>query len=200
MKDQFHLSHFLWDVARILQRCYFGYFGHAWLRTPKITISTCRKLWFACQKCTSSFNSFLRYYILKNPAIYLAKEFWPITWEPEFCQIWDWWWNMNNNISFHFSLFPRKNNDKNFQKIQKTLFWHYFGPFLTKFRQKWVCLENRALSVFKYSNYLQSSKYQKKLMTHSCRTNRRTDKRWRPSVGQGSNKLRSINSFELLKM
>ena len=40
--------------------------------------------------------------------------FWSITWEPEFCQIWGWWWNMNNNISFHLRLFPRKTNDKIF--------------------------------------------------------------------------------------
>ena len=34
--------------------------------------------------------------------------FWPINREPEFCQIWDWWWNISNKISFHFRLFPRK--------------------------------------------------------------------------------------------
>ena len=39
--------------------------------------------------------------------------------EIEFCQIWDWWWNFNNNISFHFKLFPRK---------KKNLFWGHFGP------------------------------------------------------------------------
>ena len=33
--------------------------------------------------------------------------FWPINREQEFCQIWDWWWNINN-ISFHFRSFPRK--------------------------------------------------------------------------------------------
>ena len=33
--------------------------------------------------------------------------FWPINREPEFGQIWDWWWNINN-ISFHFRLFRRK--------------------------------------------------------------------------------------------
>ena len=34
--------------------------------------------------------------------------FWPINWKPEFCQIWGWWWNFRNNISFNFRLFPRK--------------------------------------------------------------------------------------------
>ena len=44
--------------------------------------------------------------------------FWPITREPyqEFYQI---WWNINNTISFHFRLFPRKINDKIFPKKKK---------------------------------------------------------------------------------
>ena len=45
--------------------------------------------------------------------------FWPVTRESEFCQKWDWWWNINNNISFHFRLFPRKTNDKNLSKNLK---------------------------------------------------------------------------------
>ena len=80
--------------------------------------------------------------------------FWLITQEPELCQIWDWWWKINNNISFHFRLFPRKTNEKNFQKIQKALFRGHFGPFLPKFGWKWIFLERKALSVFKYSDCL----------------------------------------------
>ena len=51
------------------------YFEHTWLHTPKMIVSTCRRLrcLSACQKYTSSFTSFLRYYILKNPAIWLAN-------------------------------------------------------------------------------------------------------------------------------
>ena len=45
------------------------------------------------------------------------------------------WSHINNNISFCFRLFPRKTNDKIFQKKQKT-FWGHFGPFLPKFEQK----------------------------------------------------------------
>ena len=74
--------------------------------------------------------------------------FWLITWEPEFCQIWDWWWNINNNISFHLRLFPRKTNDRIFQKIRKTQFWDHFGPFLPKFRQKWIFLEKKSYVSF----------------------------------------------------
>ena len=40
--------------------------------------------------------------------------------------------NNINNISFNVRLFPRKANDKTFQKIQKTLFCCHFGRFLPK--------------------------------------------------------------------
>ena len=35
-----------------MQASYFGYFGHAWIHTPKMIVSTCRKLWClsACLK------------------------------------------------------------------------------------------------------------------------------------------------------
>ena len=63
-----------WRYCKDMQTSYFGYFGHAWLHTPKMIVSTCTRLWClsVCKKQTSSFTSFLRYYILKNPAIWLA--------------------------------------------------------------------------------------------------------------------------------
>ena len=50
-------------------------------------------------------------------------------WLSEFYQIWHWWWNINKSISFHFELFPRKANNKVFQKPQKS----YFGASLDLF-------------------------------------------------------------------
>ena len=63
-----------WRYCKDMQTLYFGYFGHAWLDTPKIIVSTCTRLQClsACHKYTLLFTSFLRYYILKNPAIRLA--------------------------------------------------------------------------------------------------------------------------------
>ena len=53
--------------------------------------------------------------------------------------IWDWSWNINNNVSFHFRLFPGKTNDKMFQKIvKKILFSGHFRPFFPKFKQKFI--------------------------------------------------------------
>ena len=56
--------------------------------------------------------------------------FLPITGELKFCQIWDWWWNINNNISFHFGLFPGKTMWQNFLKNPKN---PILGPFLALF-------------------------------------------------------------------
>ena len=42
-KNQLNSLHFPWDIAKILQTCYSGYFGH-WLHTPKVILTTCRKL------------------------------------------------------------------------------------------------------------------------------------------------------------
>ena len=119
---------------------------------------------FSCMpKYTSSFTSFFCDCIFKNPAIWLGDSFWfwPITQEPVLWQIWECWWNISNNISFHFRLFPGKTNDEIFQKIQKPSKIQKSqiqGPFwalLPKFGQKWLSLEKkRAVSVFKYSNYL----------------------------------------------
>ena len=64
---------FFWRYCKEIHNSYFGYFRHAKLRTPKMILSTSRKLQVlsAYQKYTSSFASFLRYYILKNPPIWL---------------------------------------------------------------------------------------------------------------------------------
>ena len=41
-KNQLHLLRFAWDVAKILQTCCFGYFGHVWIHTLKVILSSCR--------------------------------------------------------------------------------------------------------------------------------------------------------------
>ena len=39
-KNQLHSSCFLWDIANLLQICYFGYFGQVCLHKPKMIAST----------------------------------------------------------------------------------------------------------------------------------------------------------------
>ena len=136
---------------------YCGCFGHALLYATKMIVSTCRRLrcLSTCQKQNSSFTSSLRYYILKIPAILLADSIWNHNWRPRILPGMGLLLNINNNISFHFRLFPRKTNDK---------ILLYFGAilaFLPKFGQKWIFLEKRDLSVFKYSSYLRSCQNQK---------------------------------------
>ena len=62
-KNQLHPTYFSGDIAKICKLlAYFCYFGHAWLYTPKMIVSTYRRLrcLSAYQKSTSSINS-LRY-------------------------------------------------------------------------------------------------------------------------------------------
>ena len=94
-------------------------------------VSTCRRLrcLSTCQKQNSSFTSSLRYYILKNPAILLADSIWNHNWRPRILPGMGLLLNINNNISFHFRLFPRKTNDK---------ILLYFGAILAFFAQIWT--------------------------------------------------------------
>ena len=110
---------------------YCGCFGHALLCATKMIVSACRRLrcLSTCQKQNSSFTSSLRYYILKIPAILLADSIWNHNWRPRILPGMGLLLNINNNISFHFRLFPRKTNDK---------ILLYFGAilaFLPKFGQ-----------------------------------------------------------------
>ena len=64
---------------------------------------------------------------------------WAIIQEPEFYQIWDWWWNANNNISFHFTLFPGKTDDKIVQNCSNPM----LEPFCALFCQIWAKMNFR---------------------------------------------------------
>ena len=43
-KINFILRVFLEIIAKIQPTCYYGCFGHIWLSTPKVILSTCKKL------------------------------------------------------------------------------------------------------------------------------------------------------------
>ena len=123
-------------ITKILRNC-FSYFGHAWVCTLKVLLSIYRKL-----SVLSAGKNRL------HPPCFCEdwlSAFWSLNREPEFCQIWDWWWNANNNISFHSRLFPRKTN-KIFQKIQKH-FETNLGPFFSNL-VKTIFLWKRGLCQF----------------------------------------------------
>ena len=71
-KNQLHFPCFAGVISKIC-KLILGTLGMHCYTHPKMTVSTCRRLQclFGCQKYTS-FTSFLRYYILKNPAIWFA--------------------------------------------------------------------------------------------------------------------------------
>ena len=108
--------------------------------------------------CMSKINfiihSFLKISHFKE--FYWLISLWP--WKQYFCQIRDWWLSTSNNIRFNFRLPPGKTNAKIFQKIKKNIFRGHFISFLLRFGQKWILLEKRVLSVFKYSTFLTSCK------------------------------------------
>ena len=133
-----------WRYCKNMQTSYFGYFGHAWLNTSRMIVSNCRRLLClsACQKYTSSLTSFLRYYILKNPAFDWQIAFWlPITGEPEFCQMRDWWWNINKILVYILDYFQEKLTTRFFKKSKKPYTGAIWGLFLPKFGQKQLFLE-----------------------------------------------------------
>ena len=82
---------------------------------------------------------------------------------------------INNNICFHFQLFPRKTNDKIFQNIQKKLILGPFWVLFPKIWQKEIFLEKKALLGFEYSNNLSLCKKSEKT-NKNCQTDGRTDR------------------------
>ena len=97
--------------------------------------------------------------------------------------------------------FQEKLTIKIFKFSKKSYFGGHFGPFLSNFGQKWVLLDKRALSVFRYFNYLPSLQKLEKVIeqflikTPNWRANRWTEGQTvnsdftALSVGQGSNIL-----------
>ena len=163
-KINFTPMHF-WRYCKDMQTPYFGYFEDAWLATPRMIISTCRKLWFlsASQKQTSSFTFFLRYHMLKNPAIWLTERI------------------LAHNSRTRIlpgGKMPRKINDNFFKKILLLGIWALFPQIKAKVNFP----EKKALSVFRYSNYQLPCQKSEKTMEPFLRkkpnwwTDRQTDR------------------------
>ena len=124
---------FFWDIANL---CKFLIFG-----------TLCMPVYLNPKRSYKLVEHFDVYLYAKNTLHYelldWSTESWPITWQPEFSQIWDCWWKLMTTF---------------FKKEKENLFWGNFSPFLPKFWRKWIFLQKRALPVFKYSNYLSSCK------------------------------------------
>ena len=128
------------DKSSTSSPCFYGdigYFGHAQLHSPKMTVSPCWRLWCLSASKNKLDNSLLSHNITFKRIVQFD---WPaafslITGDPKLCHTC--WWNISSNIIFAYRLFPRKTNmTKFFKKMQKTLFWGHSGHFLHKLGPK----------------------------------------------------------------
>ena len=159
----FTLPMFLWRYCKEKQTSCFGYLLWARLTAHTQNDSIKETSMFICMPIINFINHFFLEILHFKESCNL------IGWqhrELEFCQIWDWWWNINNNISFHFRLFPRKTNDKIFLKIKKI----FLGQFLALFAQIWAKMNfsqkrgSVSFLIFQLSTI--SPKIRKKLLSH----------------------------------
>ena len=116
------------------------------------------------KKKTSSFISFLIYYILKNHATWLADSIFAHNSRTRILP--DMWLvvNIKDNISFHFRLFSTKTNHKIYQKFKKIHFGAILGSFCPTLN-----FPGKKLSVFRYSNYLPSCQKSEKTIDQFLR-------------------------------
>ena len=153
-KNQLHPACFSGNIGKICELLILGTLDMPGCTNPKWQYQLVNDFDVYLHAKHLSFIFFLRYYIIRNPATWLADSILAHNSRTRILADMELWWNINN-ISFHFRLFPRKPNDKIFQKIKKTLFWGHFGLFWPHLgrnefpRRKW-------LSVFRYSSYLPS--------------------------------------------
>ena len=139
----------LWRYCKDMQT-YFGYFGHAWLHSMIASPCTKDSKFICCMHKISFIIHFFLTALQRILQFDWPAAFWPICQDPKFWQIC--WWNINNNISFHFRLLPIKTSMTKFFK--KSYLGVILDPFCPNFRKKWFFLEKRAQSVIQRKNYL----------------------------------------------
>ena len=100
---------------------YFGYFGHAWLQSPKVIVFN-----VSLHAKNIFHNSLLSYNITFQRILKFDRlaAFWAITWDPKLCQIC--WWNINNILVFIIDYFQEKLAYLNFSKNTRN---PILGPF-----------------------------------------------------------------------
>ena len=151
----------------------FWVLWHAWLHSPKMLVSSCRRLQClsACKKslfCTQLHHSLLSYDItfLRILQFDWLAAFWPIIGDPKFFQIC--WWNINSNISLHFRLFLRKTNmTQFFKKSKKIHFGAILGPFYPNFGKNEVSWKKGLCQLSSIRIIYHCVKNQKNLTSHS---------------------------------
>ena len=136
-KNQLHRPCFSGDTAKICKLILLT-LGKPGYVHPKWSYELVETSMFICiPKINFVIPFFLEILQFKETCSLIGRQhfFCPITQEPEFCQIWGWWWNTNKNISLHSRLFPGKTSGKIFQKIPQN---SILGPFWALFAQIWA--------------------------------------------------------------
>ena len=153
---------FFWRYCKDMQTSYFGYFGHACLHTPKMIVSTCRTL-----RCLSACLSFLRYYILKNPAICLAVSI--LAHNSRTRTFPDMRLAMKSVTVLVFILdyFLEKIIIKLSKKSKKTYFGAILGPFFPNLDKNEFSWRKELCQFLNIPIIYQHAKNKKKLMSHS---------------------------------
>ena len=109
--------------------------------------------------------------ILQNPAIWLVDSILAHNSRSRILPHMGWWWNINNNIRFHFRLFPRKLMPKFLKKPKKPILSHS-GHDLPTFELKWILLDKGLCLFLNIPVIYHHVKNQKKIISYSW------EKRW----------------------
>ena len=144
------------NIAKICKLCIWGTLGMSGYAHPKRKYQFVENLGVFLHAKITLHHSLLSWILQFD----WSTAFWPI--ELELCKTWD-WWCINNNIGFHFTLFPGKPNDRIFKKSRKLFSEVMLDPFCPHLGKNKFLWKNgywglRFLSVFKYSFYLPWSK------------------------------------------
>ena len=145
-----------------MQTCYFGYFGHAFLHTPKMIVSTCRRLWClsVCKKTNFIIHFILEILQFQESCNFTGCSNLRTRILPDIYEIGD---EISRTILLSILDYFEEKLKTNFEKkFKENLFWSNFG-------QKWIFLEKRALSVLRYSNYLSLCKKSEKTLEQFLR-------------------------------
>ena len=116
---------------------------------------------FVCQKTPVPFTPFLRYYILKNPAIWLVASILA----HNFARF-----EIGGEMSTILLFTVDYAQEKLMTKFFKTPKNPILGLFLAPFAQIWAKMNftrKKVCQIFKYSNYLPSRQKSQKLVYHS---------------------------------
>ena len=125
---------FFWRYCKYMQTSYFGYFGHAWLCTPKMIVSTCKTVMFFCMpKINLIIHFFLEILHFKKSCNLIDQQHLDPSLENQnFAR-----YGIHGEISitiivFDLDYFQEKLMTKLFKKSKKNLYWGHFGQIRAK--------------------------------------------------------------------